>query len=311
MEQAGESSSPDIAALTAELLALDRASGARAAAPAAVRAVRALRAAPPAPAGPWRGRPPGGRERAELAELFEVAAWILFDAEHHAASYRLNRRALALARGLREDGRSIELLTLSVLSMQEAHLGRPGDSLRISSSVLAGADLPPRVAALFHLREARAHAQLKRRSEALRSLRTGRELLSDRPSAQDPSWAWWLDRAEFDGHHGLALADLGDLDGAAALLHGATEAGDGPAYRSLFATELARVLATAGAWREADAWLSSLVESVPGIGSVRALNSLGHAAHLIEHGRGVPRGLRDTTRHLRMLLDRETPHRPR
>ncbi|MEU7279310.1 DNA-binding protein [Streptomyces sp. NPDC045431] len=294
----------DIAAMTAELLAIDRASGARSAAPVAVRAVAAVLRHPGPP--PPAAAPAGLAVPADLAEFFEVAAWILFDAEQHALSYRLNRRALALARGLGDEDRSIELLTLSVLSMQAAHLGRPGDSLRISSAVLARKGLPTRVAALFHVREARAHAQRLDRRAALRSLRLAHELHADGPGAKDPEWAWWFDRAELDGHHGLALADLGDTERAASLLHTATEAGDGPAYRSLFAAELGHVLARAGAWREADAWLSGLVESgtVPAMGSVRALRALEAATRAIERGRGVPRGPRETARHLARLLPR-------
>ncbi|MFF4099500.1 DNA-binding protein [Streptomyces sp. NPDC001903] len=280
-----------VAALTAELLETDRTAGARRAAPAALRAVASAgaRAA---------GRP-------ALMELLQVAAWILFDAEQHGISRRLSRRALALARTLPEEARSLELLVLSVLALQEEHLGRPAESLRISSSVLAGRDLPARVAAIFHVREARARARLRQDRRALRSLATARELLADGPCDRDPSWSWWFDRPELDGHHGLALADLGDLDGAAALLHEATAAGDAPAYRSLFSTELASVLARAGAWRETDALLSGLVDSVPDIGSVRALNALARTARTLGHGPRVPRALRDTSGHLAAALHKE------
>ncbi|GAA2414356.1 hypothetical protein GCM10010420_49970 [Streptomyces glaucosporus] len=290
------SSPPDVRAMTAELLALDRTLGARRAAPVAVRSVRAVGAAGEDVAA-----------GADLAEFFEVAAWILFDAERHGPSYRLNRRALALARRLPEEERSIELLVLSVLSMQQAHLKRPLASLRTSSAVLARRDLPPRVAALFHVREARAHAQLGRRAEALRSLDAAREMSADGPSDRDPAWSWWFDRAELDGHHGLALADLGDAEGAAALLHAAVSSDGGPAYRALFAADLGRVLARAGAWREADAWLSALAGSAPRMGSVRALNSLRQATAAVAAGRRVPRGLRGTARDLAELLARELP----
>ncbi|MEJ8640327.1 hypothetical protein WKI68_00605 [Streptomyces sp. MS1.HAVA.3] len=37
--------------------------------------------------------------RAALAELFQVAGWIAFDAERHGMSQRLHLRALELARG--------------------------------------------------------------------------------------------------------------------------------------------------------------------------------------------------------------------
>ncbi|MER7466905.1 DNA-binding protein [Streptomyces sp. NPDC097981] len=297
-----------VAALTAELLETDRTAGARRAAPAALRAVCSVECAASA------GRPlrtASAAERSALMELFEVAAWILFDAEQHGTSRRLSRRALALARTLPEESRSVELLVLSVLCLQAAHLGRPADSLRMSSSVLARRDLPGRVAAVFHVREARAQAQLRRRQGAVRSLTTARELLADGPSERDPSWTWWFDRAELDGHHGLALADLGDLDGAASLLHGATAAGDAPAYRSLFSTELASVLARAGAWRDTDALLSGLVESVPDIGSVRALGALVRTVRLIERGPRVPRALRDTGRDLAEALREESRPDPR
>ncbi|WP_158708525.1 hypothetical protein [Streptomyces sp. NRRL S-244] len=290
-----------VAALTAELLETDRTAGARRAAPAALRAVASVAATGRRPL-----RSSCAAERSALMELLQVAAWMLFDAERHGISQRLSRRALALARTLPEEARSVELLVLSVLCLQEEHLGRPATSLRISSSVLAGRDLPARVAAIFHVREARARARLRQGRRALRSLAAARELLADGPCERDPSWTWWFDRSELDGHHGLALADLGDLDGAASLLHEAAAAGDAPAYRSLFSTELASVLARAGAWRETDAWLSGLVGSVPDIGSVRALNALARTTRTIERGPRVPRALRDTSGHLAASLREET-----
>ncbi|MFD9405828.1 DNA-binding protein [Streptomyces sp. NPDC059989] len=291
---------PDVAATTAELIRMDGTAGARRAAPEALRAVGAARRLLRTSAGAADGE--------ALAELFEVAAWILFDAERHGPSYALNRQALALARRLPPERRSIEWLVLSVRCMQHAHLGRPGASLRISSSVLAGRDLPERVAAIFHVREARAHALLQRKGEAARSMSTARELLGDGPAgAREPSWTWWFDRSELVGHQGLALADLGDLEAAVSCLREATAADDAPAYRSLFSAELASVLARAGAWRDADAWLSTLVDSAPAMGSTRALNSLAGATRTIGRGRGVPRGLRDTSGHLAEILRKEVP----
>ncbi|MFI6143896.1 DNA-binding protein [Streptomyces sp. NPDC051109] len=293
-----------LAALTAELLETDRTAGARRAAPAALRAVASVTSVAAAGRTPLRSA--STAERSALMELLQVAAWILFDAERHGISQRLSRRALALARTLPEEARSVELLVLSVLCLQEEHLGRPAASLRISSSVLAGRDLPARVAAIFHVREARALARIGHGRRALRSLATARELLADGPCERDPSWTWWFDRSELDGHHGLALADLGDPDGAASLLHEAAAAGGAPAYRSLFSTELASVLARAGAWRETEARLSGLVESVPDIGSVRALNALARTTLSIERGARVPRALRDTGGHLAASLRKET-----
>lgn len=275
------------------LLALDITAGARMAAPAAKQIVDRIRR---------RARQEHTEECAALAELLQIAAWTLFDAERHAQSRVLHRQALALARMPGGDASSIELLILSVMALQEEHLGRPGHALRISSSILARKDLPARVAAIFHVRRARALARFEQRSEALRSLRMAEELLSDSSHAGAPHWAWWFDREELLGQHGLTLAALDDLEGSAALLHEATALGNGPAYRALFATELAEVLARAGAWHETDAQLSSLMEFVPSIGSVRAIKSLARTVRRVEYGRQVPRGLRDSSRHLTMLL---------
>lgn len=285
----------EVAAATERLVALDVTAGARWAAGAALDAVRTV----------GRGPARSDAERAALAELFQVAAWITFDAEQHDVSYRLHVRALRLARGGR-DGTApapVEPLILAVLGMQEEHLGRPARSLRIASSVLAREDLPGRVEAIFQVRAGRALARMGRGPEALWSLRTAAQLLADGPTDRDPAWAWWFDQRELDGHHGLALAALGEPDTAAALLHGAAHADDdGPAYRVLFAAELARVLARAGDWREADTAMSTLIGAVPAVGSMRALRAMGHAARLVVHGHRVPRRARDTARHLTSLL---------
>ncbi|WP_404952790.1 hypothetical protein [Streptomyces sp. 147326] len=286
-----EMSVAEVKALTEELVALDVAAGARWAVGAALEAVRTVRLGSPV-------RDDAGR--AACAELFQVAAWIAFDAERHGVSRRLHLRALELARGGRGAGPApVEPLILAVLAMQEEHLGRPGSSLRIASSVLAREDLPGRVAAIFQVRAGRALARLGRGPEAGRALRTAAELLADPPTDRDPPWAWWFDRPELEGHQGLARAALGDLDRAAALLHGAAHAGgDGPAYRVLFAAELARVLARAGDWRETEMAMGTLMDAVPAVGSVRALRVMGRAAVLVEAGRRVPRRTRDTARHL-------------
>ncbi|MFA7768497.1 hypothetical protein ACGFNX_11975 [Streptomyces sp. NPDC048723] len=288
----------EIRALAQELVALDVAAGARWAVGTALGAVRTV--------GRGRPLPQDGAERAARAELYQVAAWIAFDAERHGVSRRLHLRALELARSDQAErpDAAVEPLILAVLAMQEEHLGRPGSSLRIASSVLAREGLPGRVAAIFHVRAARALARMGNGSRARRALDTAAELLADRPTDRDPAWAWWFDRHELDGHHGLARAALGDLGAAAALLHDAAHAGGdgGPAYRVLFAAELARVQARAGDWREADTAMATLMDGVPAVGSVRALRVMGRAARLVEDGRRVPRRTRDTARHLALAL---------
>ncbi|MFE6840626.1 hypothetical protein ACFVFI_38150, partial [Streptomyces sp. NPDC057705] len=280
-----EVSVAEVKALTEELVARDVTAGARWAVGAALDAVRTVGRAAPVRGDARRGDAgrgdagPDDAGRDARAELFQVAAWIAFDAERHDVSRRLHLRALELARGSRGAGpATVEPLILAVLAMQEEHLGRPGSSLRIASSVLAREDLPGRVAAIFQVRAGRALARLGRGPEAGRALRTAAELLTDPPTGRDPSWAWWFDRPELEGHHGLARAALGDLDTAAALLHGAAHAGgDGPAYRVLFAAELARVLARAGDRLEEDTAPAALTDTVPAVGSVQAPRTTGRA----------------------------------
>ncbi|RKN44006.1 hypothetical protein [Streptomyces hoynatensis] len=307
----GEAGPGGASAQAERIVALDVALGARGAAPFARRVLAAARSAHGAPGGgtPERGacgeRGAAGQDGAAgqegiaaAARLYQVAGWTLFDAGEHAAARLLYRRALALCRGLDAAGASPELLVRSLMSMQEEQLGRPERALRLASSALAREDLPPRVAAMFHLRRAPAYARLRRRDDALRSLRTARELLAEGPRADDPPWAWWLDQGELLGHHGLVHAALGDPEAAAPFLHEAAAPGGGPAYRAVFATGLAHLLAGLGAWRDTASCLSALAESSRPLGSARALASLAGALALVESGRGVPRGLRDTAHHL-------------
>ncbi|MEV4196183.1 tetratricopeptide repeat protein, partial [Streptomyces toxytricini] len=261
---------------------------------------------------PGLGHLPPARDparRAAYAELLQVAAWITFDAERHHTSQRLHLRALEAARGGPDGPLPVEPLILAVLSMQEEHLGRPDRSLRIASTVLARPDLPGRVAAVFHVRAGRALARLGRGPQAMRSLHTASELLADPPGPRDPAWAWWMDRRELDGHRGLAEAALGRRDRAAELLHRAVHGADsGPAYRVLFAAELARVLAEAADWREADHALAALLDTAPTAGSVRALRAMARAARTVERSPSAPRRHRTTARDLTALL--RTTHTP-
>jgi tetratricopeptide (TPR) repeat protein len=275
---------------TERLIHLDRDLGAGAAAPVAREAMAGLREA-------WRrNRPkeplPGSEMCAAAAELAEVAGWILFDAERQRQAYACNRQALALAR--RCGDRSTEGLVLSHLSMQAAHLGKPRASFGIAAAALDSGTLPPRVEAIFRVRQARALAMADRRQEALDAFDHARSLFADGVSSRDPQWAWWIDSQELDGHHGLTHAELGQWDEAAALLRSALEAPDAPPYRALFAAELLSVLVHAGAWREAEQTAAQLVTGVSGNASMRAVSTLKRAVTAMHRTPGVPPSLRDT-----------------
>ena len=207
------------------------------------------------------------------------------------------RRALHLSRVPGADGDALDLLVLSLMSMQEEQLGRPEQALRLAASALGREELTPRVAAMFHLRTAPAHARLGRRAEALRALRTARELFAEGPSQAEPSWAWWLDRAELLGHHGLLHAALGELEQTAALLYEAAAPGDGPACRAVFATgSRTSWRGSAHGGRPTPAWRRS---PPPTARSARPVPGPRRPTHCAWWSRAAaPRSLRDTARHL-------------
>ncbi|GHF58786.1 hypothetical protein GCM10010218_45150 [Streptomyces mashuensis] len=291
-------------AATGALLDLDRVQGAGAAAAPAAAAVARARAG-------WRAahrhRAPDAAALSALAELLEVAGWILFDAERHDRALRLNRQALALARHAGD--RSLARLVVANLTMQQAHLGDSAASYRTATAVTDAGGLTPRVEAVFRIRQAHALADAGHRAEALRALARARSLFLDGPSDRDPPWAWWIDEDELTGHHGMVLARLGDLDRASGLLHAATGSGQGPAYRSLFTAELLDVLVRSGAHDEAAALMGALAPHLAGIGSVRALNSLRRTAGAAALARGPAGDVRDAARDLARLLGAGPPSR--
>lgn len=242
--------------MSRELIAADGRLGARNVVDRAVRAA-------------WSAGPPtADRERcAALAELFEVAGWIAYDAERQDDAARLDDRALVLAR-LAGD-RAMENLVKLNMSLRAAHVGRYGDAVALARSVVGGGS---RVRTLCLIREARAHS--KAGSEAAVGLMRGaRAHFLDGPGAREPDWAWWIDDLELDGHHAGALLDLGRPGAALPLLHRVVEAMGGtdqPNYRVIWQVRLVEALLAVGDRAEAEA----VLERLPAIGSARALRSL-------------------------------------
>jgi hypothetical protein len=103
--------------------------------------------------------------QAAVGELAQVASWIAHDADQQQLARQLTNEALLHSR-LAGD-RHMELFELAQLAMQSLHLQRPGEALRIADEVIDNARTGPRVAAVFHLRRARALAQRGELSRAL------------------------------------------------------------------------------------------------------------------------------------------------
>ncbi|MFD2621977.1 DNA-binding protein [Streptomyces chumphonensis] len=284
-----------VRAATGAVLALEARAGAVAAGPEAAR--RAGRALALRRHLGDRAAEPGGGVDAVLAELAQVAGWLLFDAERHRAAHRFSRLALTLARGCGE--RSVEHLVLATLSMQAAHLGRPDAALRLARDVLDGPRLPARVAAVFRLREAGAHALAGRRPDALRALGRAGALVAEGPGPRDPAWAWWVDEDEVAGHAGLVHAGLGAWGRAVDTLTAAPGAPAGTTgFRALFDAQLLTAQLRAAAWHDATELATRLSGHAHVIGSARATTLLERAARTAAADPRPPGPLRDAARHL-------------
>ena len=242
---------------------------------------------------------------AAAAELGEVAAWSLFDAEKQQAARRFNHEALLLAR-LSGD-RAIELLILQNMAMQAGWVGRPREELAIATAVLDDGRLSPRVEAIFRIREAKGLAGIGREREAAHSFARARMLLQDGASGRDPGWAWWVTTDEIDGHEGWVHSNAGNHARAVSCLQRAVlqEAGAKVGYRGISGVRLLTAFLDLKAWSDAEAVAVSLVPTVRETASARTLNLLRSAAKRAPRLPAVKASLRDTLEALDKAIDED------
>ena len=205
------------------------------------------------------------RELREVtAELGEVCGWLLFDSERHREARRVNRAALDLA------DLPMRWFILSNQAQASVHIGRNREGLRIADDMLA-TDLPPRVAALFRVRRARALAALGARGEAEREFARARTAFLDGIGARDPSWTWWINERELSWHEGMMRAEWGR---GIEELADSYESGDSnPRSRFVYGAHLAEALARVRS-REAERVAGEVIPFVGTVGSVRAERAL-------------------------------------
>ncbi|MEU0938280.1 hypothetical protein [Embleya sp. NPDC005971] len=255
----------------AHIVALDTRFGAGAIlAPAVRSAGGALRAA-------TAGRPSRDRLSA-VAEAYQIAGWLAYDADRQGLSHRLTTRAVRTAR-LAGD-RSAEHFALSQLAMQAIHLHRPDRALRICDTVLED-DLPPGVRTLFVLRRARALDQYGEHARARRLIGETYARHLDGVGPRDPAWTWWLDTAEITWHHAMLHADNGRWTRAIPLFEQAA-AGRIPGSRTAYNdhAHLLHALARTRSWRAAGDLLEShIVPARATIASGRITRLLADTAH--------------------------------
>ncbi|WDM17291.1 XRE family transcriptional regulator [Streptomyces lavenduligriseus] len=243
--------------------------------------------------------------RAAAAELAEVAGWALFDAEKHSAARRFNQEALFLAK-LSGD-RAIELLILQNMAMQSGWLGRPREELAIARSVIEGESLPPRVEAIFRVREAKGLAGAGRESEAARSFDRARSLVQEGERNGDPFWAWWITANEIDGHQGFALQEAGQWRKGIPYLQRALgeQTSVKVGYRNISAVRLLACFLEVGAWREAE---DLTLDIMPTIGETASARTLRLLVGVVQRGKLLPEApdsLRDVLHHVEAAINED------
>jgi transcriptional regulator with XRE-family HTH domain len=202
---------------------------------------------------------------AAVGELARVAAWIAYDAERQPLARQLTTEALMHSR-LAGD-RQQELFELSQLAMQSIHLGRAGEAMTIGNDVIEDHNPSPRVAAVFHIRRARAWALIGDRTRAMTEHDLAASILLGTSSGSDPDWTWWVDAAELAWHRAMSLAALGDQHAALDLFREAHETRPLSAHRARY-NDLAHLVdaqVVARSWAEAE---SSLVDVLANLGDM-------------------------------------------
>ena len=240
-----------------------------------------------------------------MGELAQVAAWIAYDADQQQLARQLTNEALLHSR-LAGD-RRMELFELAQLAMQSLHLERPGEALRIADEVIDNARTGPRVAAVFHLRRARALAHMGDLNHALDEHdRASAIIRAGDASSHDPDWTWWVDDAELAWHRAMSLVSAGDWTNALDLFQNAYEQRAEAAPRSRF-NDLAHLLAaqvSVHTWHDADATLNQLATEAGSFRSGRTTALLRRILRRVQDGRtGSPSNILDSGEHLAVRLD--------
>ncbi|MCX9190434.1 XRE family transcriptional regulator [Carbonactinospora thermoautotrophica] len=242
---------------------------------------------------------------AAVAEAGEVAGWLLYDAERQGLARQVNAEALFLSR-LAGD-RSMELFVLGNMAMQSIYLHRAGEALRIADDVIGTGRLSGRVAALFHVRKARALAQLGDGPRAFDDLAKAWALLSDGITTRDPAWTWWVNECELTWHEAMCHAELGDWRHAVDLFWRTVDLcpADKPRGRYIYLAHLLEALVTLRAWGDAESVIDDVFGYVGEVGSARTAALLRKVVEHVERAwPAVPSSFGDVVKDLGQLLAR-------
>ncbi|WP_055556034.1 helix-turn-helix transcriptional regulator [Streptomyces sp. NBRC 110028] len=283
-------------ASVAHLLAHDNRYGGGVMAPAAVQVWRAEQRKLDRGAVPERAR---AGYLSAVAELAEIAGWLLFDSGRWDASRTAFLESHLLAR--QAGDRTMEWFALDMLAMHDVQTGRAGEALRIADELLTRPHVPPRIALLARVRRGRALAQVGDHRRALTELEGARAGLEDSISPRDPAWAWWVNDSEITGHEGEALLAAGEARTAIPKMRRALELASAPFPEGrgtlYYSVALLSAYAAAHAWREGEATLVSINALLETVTSVRSRDRLHTTLRVMAHRPHVPPSLLDLMRH--------------
>ncbi|MEU9403489.1 helix-turn-helix transcriptional regulator [Streptomyces sp. NPDC048242] len=243
-----------------------------------------------------RGRITGEDKQhlAQVAEIGEVAGWLLHDAARYREAHATLAEAHTLAR-LAGDV-PLEWFILDLIAMIDVHTGRAGEAMAITDEMLTGRQVPGRVALMARVRRARSLAQAGDRGRALDAMERATGALQDSIQANDPAFTWWIDATEVELHTGEALLSLGDPRAALPHLQRSSEGSRGGGGRREFGNVLAELTALVqlGAWRDAETPLLRLEPILRAVTSSRTRVRLRSTLRAID--RDAPGWLADTAR---------------
>jgi transcriptional regulator with XRE-family HTH domain len=244
----------------------------------------------------------GARLLTAVADLCQLAGWVLDDARRHkeAPRYYIAGAHAAQAAGNTQLAANL----LSTLSYQIANVGAPHDAVILARSALRGAEgkTTPLASALLWDRAAWAYARNRDLQACDRALGVAYEEYGDSGDDKEPAWVYWLDRRELDIMAGRCFTELGQPSRAEPLLTAAIASYDQTRARevALYRSWLAESHVKAREIEQACAEANQALTFVDGVNSARAKERMAVIRQSLRPFTDVP-AVRDLEERYRLL----------
>jgi hypothetical protein len=209
--------------------------------------------------------------------------WLAFDADRRDQARRYLQEAVVEARLTDDPFLEVRALTYMCLLTLD---GRPRESLQCAQAAqrLAAGWSTPRLAALLHLRAARAHAAMADERAFHREWAKATTLLDQATRDDEPTYVHFVGTAEASGIAGLSYLAMGRPDRAATMFRAIIERPD-PSYRrnvGYYTVRLAEALGRQGDLAGASAAGRDAIPLVAGLDSGRTARFLGQFRRAIQ-----------------------------